>query len=250
MEGSILVSRSLAETRSAPAARISLVLRAQVCAQRCTQPGQTSLGRFSPSPFFDAPPEEVGVTLPTRAKISSPIWATRMSSSVLVTASYRQVSSPPRRADAEKKPDLELCALGSLRAPSGFPEQPTSKPCRFPSSPVRAQSKPRARRRIPLPNSASPRLGGMSQNTSPLFRSWSDETSRARYATCGLEYANEGLLRRSPVDGGPGAAGLLSRRPRGARPIGRPDRRRGSGERHARGSGAQSRGEDFHHLPH
>jgi hypothetical protein len=35
--GSILVRRSLAETRSAPAAIISLVLRAQVCGQRCRQ---------------------------------------------------------------------------------------------------------------------------------------------------------------------------------------------------------------------
>ena len=41
MAGSILVSRSLAETRSAPAAMISRVFFAQVCGQRCTQPGQT-----------------------------------------------------------------------------------------------------------------------------------------------------------------------------------------------------------------
>ena len=54
IDGSILVSRSLAETRSAPAAMISLVLRAQVWTQRCTQPGQTWSGRFSPSPFFGA----------------------------------------------------------------------------------------------------------------------------------------------------------------------------------------------------
>ena len=52
MAGSILVSRSLAETRSAPAAMISLVLRAQVWAQRCTQPGQTWSGRLRPSPFL------------------------------------------------------------------------------------------------------------------------------------------------------------------------------------------------------
>jgi hypothetical protein len=39
--GSIFVSFSLAETRLAPAAMISLVLRAQVWAQRCVQPGQT-----------------------------------------------------------------------------------------------------------------------------------------------------------------------------------------------------------------
>ena len=31
---------------------ISRVLRAQVCAQRCAQPGQTWSGRLSPSPFL------------------------------------------------------------------------------------------------------------------------------------------------------------------------------------------------------
>ena len=52
IEGSIFVRRSQAETRSAPAAMISLVLRAQVWTQRWTQPGQTWSGRFSPSPFL------------------------------------------------------------------------------------------------------------------------------------------------------------------------------------------------------
>ena len=41
MEGSIPVSVSLDESRPAPAVMISLALRAQVCGQRCTQPGHT-----------------------------------------------------------------------------------------------------------------------------------------------------------------------------------------------------------------
>ena len=79
MAGSIFVSFSLAETRDAPAAMISFVLRAQVCTQRCTQPGQTWSGRLSPSPFFGAP------AAGTRASSSSPICATSLSSSDWVT---------------------------------------------------------------------------------------------------------------------------------------------------------------------
>ena len=55
--GSILVSFSLAETRDAPAAMISFVLRAHVCTQRCTHPGQTWSGRLSPSPFLAVAPD-------------------------------------------------------------------------------------------------------------------------------------------------------------------------------------------------
>src|ERR1039458_1270844 len=53
-------------------------------------------------------------------------------------SSNRQNRSPPRRArkgsgrpDAERSPILEFCALGSLRALSGFPEQPSSNTSRF-----------------------------------------------------------------------------------------------------------------------
>src|ERR1019366_7122082 len=53
-------------------------------------------------------------------------------------SSNRQNRSPPRRArkgsgrpDAERSPILEFCVLGSLRALSGFSEQPSSNTSRF-----------------------------------------------------------------------------------------------------------------------
>src|SRR5262249_12113208 len=71
--------------RSAPAAMICREFFAQVCTQRWVQPGQTWSCRLSPSPLLAvAAYVPVG---PTRARISSPICATKLSSSEGLTRS-------------------------------------------------------------------------------------------------------------------------------------------------------------------
>src|ERR1035437_1976125 len=125
------------------------------------------------SPFLDAP-------APSRRSTRCP-HAVRMDAGHCPSEVFDlKPTRPFHRRDAEtpREQDFETLRPGFPARPARVSEQPASNTFRFPSSPVRAQSKPRTQRRVPLQNSASPRLGGVSQNMSPLFRSWSDQTSR------------------------------------------------------------------------
>jgi len=117
---SIFVRRSLAETRSAPMATISLVLMAQVCGQRCVQPGQDQPRDVQAFRFGKRGPADASEDLLT-------VWATSWSSSAEVTSRFPfDLRNLSHLAGVDVHHRMECRAIPAIRLRLGSGEQATS----------------------------------------------------------------------------------------------------------------------------